>query len=111
MLSLLVDYGLMIIFVEAFAMDYFTACAFSYTSSVFVNYILSMRYVFHGREDLSKTKEATIYFILGLFGLLCNQVFMWIAVDVLGIYYTLGKLLSALLVTGYNFISRKKFLE
>ena len=110
-ISLLVDYGLMIGFVEVFAMDYFAACAFSYTSSVFVNYVLSMRYVFHGREDLSKTKEATIYFVLGLLGLLFNQAIMWFAVDLLGIYYTLAKLLSTLMVTGYNFISRKKFLE
>lgn len=109
--SLLVDYGLMIVLVEIMQMDYFGACAFSYTTSVIVNYMLSMRFVFHGREDLSKTKEATIFFLLSLLGLLLNQMIMWFAVDMLGIYYTLAKLLSTGMVTGYNFISRKKFLE
>ena len=70
-----------------------------------------MRFVFHGREDLSKTKEATIFFLLSLIGLMLNQMIMWVAVDMLGIYYTLAKLLSTGMVTGYNFMSRKKFLE
>ena len=110
-ISLIVDYGFMIALVEGFSLDYFKACAFSYTLSVLVNYILSMRYVFHGREDLSKTKEATIFFLLSFIGLLLNQIIMWIAVDFIGLYYALAKIMSTLMVTGYNFISRKTFLE
>lgn len=110
-ISLLVDYGFMILLVEGAGTDYFKACGFSYTLSVLVNYVLSMRYVFHGREDISKTKEATIFFILSLIGLLLNQSIMWLAVDLIGLYYGLAKLLSTFMVTGYNFISRKKFLE
>lgn len=111
--SLIVDYGVLVYLTEssALGLDYFKASAFSYTLSVFVNYFLSMKYVFHGREDMGKLKEASIFFILSLMGLLLNQVIMWIAVDLLGIYYVAAKLLSSLLVTNYNFISRKKFFE
>lgn len=109
--SLMMDYGTMILLTESTTLGYFKACAFSYTLSVFVNYFLSMRFVFHGREDLSKVKEASIFFILSLIGLFLNQVIMWIAVDAFGIYYTAAKLLSTLIVTNYNFVSRKKCLE
>lgn len=111
--SLMVDYVFMVFLTEntAFGLDYFKASAFSYTLSVFVNYFLSMRYVFTGREDMGKVKEASIFFVLSLIGLLLNQVIMWIAVDLLQIYYVAAKLLSTLLVTNYNFISRKKFFE
>ncbi len=111
--SLMVDYVFMVFLTEntAFGLDYFQACAFSYTLSVFVNYILSMRYVFHGRDDMSKVKEASIFFMLSLVGLFLNQMVMWIAVEFFQIYYILAKLLSTLLVTNYNFISRKKFFE
>lgn len=109
--SLMVDYGTMVFLTENTALGYFKACAFSYTLSVIVNYILSMKYVFHGREDMSKMKEASIFFLLSLIGLFLNQFFMWIAVDTLGIYYAVAKLLSTLLVTNYNFVSRKKFFE
>lgn len=109
--SLMVDYGTMIFLTESTGLSYLKACAFSYTLSVFVNYFLSMKYVFHGREDLSRMKEASIFFVLSLIGLFLNQMLMWIAVDVFGIYYAAAKLLSTLIVTNYNFISRKKCLE
>ena len=112
-ISLMVDYIFMVFLTEntAFGLDYFQACAFSYTLSVFVNYFLSMRFVFHGREDMGKVKEASIFFMLSLVGLFLNQVMMWVAVELFGIFYIAAKLLSTLLVTNYNFISRKKFFE
>lgn len=111
--SLMVDYIFMVFLTEntALGLDYFQACAFSYTLSVFVNYFLSMKYVFHGREDMGKIKEASIFFVLSLIGLFLNQAIMWVAVELLGIYYMAAKLLSTVLVTNYNFISRKKFFE
>ena len=111
--SLLVDYGILVFLTEnsALGLDYFKASAFSYTISIFVNYILSMKYVFRGREDMSRMKEAGIFFVLSLIGLFLTQIVMWFTVECLGIYYTLAKLLSTFLVTNYNYISRKKFLE
>ena len=111
--SLMVDYVFMVFLTEnsAFGLDYFQASAFSYTLSVFVNYILSMKYVFHGRDDMGKVKEASIFFVLSLVGLFLNQMMMWVAVEVFGIFYVAAKLLSTLLVTNYNYISRKKFFE
>lgn len=111
--SFMVDYVFMVFLTEnsAFGLDYFQASAFSYTLSVFVNYILSMKYVFHGRDDMGKVKEASIFFVLSLVGLFLNQMMMWVAVEVFGIFYVAAKLLSTLLVTNYNYISRKKFFE
>lgn len=111
--SLMVDYIFMVFLTEntAFGLDYFQASAFSYTVSVFVNYFLSMKFVFHGRDDMGKVKEASIFFVLSLIGLFLNQMIMWVTVELLGIYYVAAKLLSTLLVTNYNFLSRKKFFE
>ena len=112
-ISVMVDYVFMVFLAEnsAFGLDYFQASAFSYTLSVFVNYILSMKYVFQGRDDMGKVKEASIFFMLSLVGLFLNQMIMWAAVEMIGLYYVAAKLLSTLLVTNYNFISRKKFFE
>lgn len=111
--SLMIDYGVLVFLTEntAFGLDYFQASAFSYTTSIFVNYILSMKYVFHGKEDMGRMKEASIFFVLSLIGLFLNQMVMWFAVECLGIYYAAAKLLSTLMVTNYNYISRKKFFE
>lgn len=109
--SLIVDYGGMVFLTEHTDLGYFKACAFSYTLSIFVNYVLSMKYVFHGREDMSKVKEAGIFFVLSLVGLFMNQAVMWFMVDCIGIFYGMAKLLSTLVVTNYNYISRKKVFE
>ena len=75
-ISVMVDYVFMVFLAEnsAFGLDYFQASAFSYTLSVFVNYILSMKYVFQGRDDMGKVKEASIFFVLSLVGLFLNQM-------------------------------------
>ena len=109
--SLMIDYGTLVFLTETTALGYFKASAFSYTLSVFVNYFLSMRYIFEGKEEMSKMKEASIFFVLSLVGLFLNQIAMWVAVDVFGIYYAAAKLLSTLLVTNYNFVSRKACFE
>ena len=111
--SLMIDYGVLVFLTESkvFGLDYFQASAFSYPISIFVNYILSMKYVFHGKEDMSRMKEAGIFFVLSLIGLFLNQIVMWFAVECLGIYYAAAKLLSTFTVTNYNYLSRKKFLE
>jgi putative flippase GtrA len=70
-----------------------------------------MRFVFEGKEELSKFQELVIFVALSLIGLALNQMIMWIAVEFFGMFYAVAKIFSTLLVTTYNFISRKLFLE
>ena len=106
-----IDYGLMILLTERTGLHYFTSSAISFTVSVVVNYILSMRFVFNGKDDLSKFQEMAIFVALSLVGLALNQMIMWISVELFRIFYAVAKILSTMLVTTYNFISRKLFLE
>ena len=92
-------------------MHYFASSAVSFTVSVIVNYILSMRFVFTGKEDMTKAQEMVIFVALSMIGLVMNQMIMWVAVEHLGMFYAVAKIFSTMLVTTYNFISRKRFLE
>jgi putative flippase GtrA len=106
-----IDYGLMVLLTEFTALGYFWSGAISFVLSVIVNYFLSMRYVFQGREELTPAQEMTIFVALSLIGLALNQMFMWIAVEFFRLFYAIAKIFSTMLVTTYNFISRKLFLE
>ena len=75
-----IDYGLMILLTERTGLHYFTSSAISFTVSVVVNYILSMRFVFNGKDDLSKFQEMAIFVALSLVGLALNQMIMWIEI-------------------------------
>lgn len=110
-LCFFVDYGLMIILTETTALSYFMASGISFTVSVVVNYILSMRFVFQGKEEMSKIEEIVVFVVLSFIGLGLNQMIMWMAVEFFGIFYMLAKIVATMLVTTYNFISRKVFLE
>lgn len=95
-----------------------------FTVSVIFNYILSMRYVFVRREDISRRKEFVIFVILSVIGLLLNEVLLYICVDMIymqvsslqslfnrDIAEIVAKLCATVVVMIYNFVSRKLILE
>lgn len=97
---------------------------FGFTISVIINYILSMKYVFVRNEELDRRKEFIIFVILSLFGLLLNELIIWLCVDVIyeaikaafawltpGLVTAGAKIIATGIVMVYNFITRKIFLE
>lgn len=103
---------------------YVIASAIGFTVSVIVNYILSMKFVFEGKEGMSRKKEFVIFVVLSLIGLALNALIIFICVD--GVYMhwpllqtwftvdfaeSLGKIGATGIVMVYNFITRKMFLE
>lgn len=111
LMSLAVDYALLMFLVEACKADLFFSTTISFIASVIVNYVLSMKYVFDHREGMSRKREFTIFAILSAVGLGLNDLYMFVGVTMLNIGYQAMKLISTFLVTWYNFFSRRKFLS
>lgn len=97
---------------------------FSFIISMVVNYILSFKYVFKRRDDMSKRREFMIFFILSVIGLMINEIVLYIGMDFVyekwtwlhnamgtGLAETLFKCFATGVVMVYNFISRKICLE
>lgn len=106
-----IDFGVMIFLREVAGVYYLVASGISFAISVVVNYLLSMKYVFHGKKNSSKTREFILFVVLSAIGLGLNQVIMWAAVDGLGISYILSKVGATAIVMVYNFVTKKIFLE
>lgn len=102
----------------------------SFSVSVIYNYILSMRFVFKGREDMSRAAEMIIFIILSVIGLGINELVVWALIDKLGIELAVqsmltsvsadtaralagiaAKIVATFIVLIWNFVSRKIFLE
>ncbi len=60
LISFGVDWGMLIALVELFHLDFLMSTTVSFTTSVVVNYWLSMKYVFDHREGMSRKREFTI---------------------------------------------------
>lgn len=110
-LCFLIDYGVMIFLTEVFNINYLISSGISFTVSVIVNYVLSMRFVFETEQDDSAMKKFIIFVVLSIIGLIINQILMWILVDKIGIFYMISKIGATVIVMVYNFITRKLILE
>lgn len=106
-----VDYGLMILLTELGGVDYLLSSAISFSVSVVVNYLLSMRFVFRSKENSNKAKEFIVFVILSVSGLMLTELLMWAGVERLSFHYMFSKIAVTGIVMVYNFVTRKLFLE
>lgn len=104
---------------------YLVSTAISFIVSVTVNYVFSMKFVFSGKEGMSRQKEFTIFVILSVIGMGVNALCMYVGVDLIyGNWRWLQSFMSDSfaknwffkfgatgVVMVYNFITRKKFLD
>ena len=99
LISFGIDWGMLIALVELFHLDFLMSTTVSFTTSVVVNYWLSMKYVFDHREGMSRKREFTIFTILSVIGLGLNDLYMFVGVTFLSIGYQAMKAIATFLVT------------
>ena len=63
----IVDVGLLTLLAEKFGVDVLISAAISFSVSVIVNYICSMKFVFQGKKQ-NKWKEFIIFLVLSMEG-------------------------------------------
>lgn len=110
-IAFVIDYAMMIALTEALNVPYIASTTISFIVSTIFNYIASMRYVFAHRDDISKRREFTMFVVLSVIGLLMNDALMALGTTVIGIDYRITKIGATGIVTIYNFISRRIFID
>lgn len=109
--SFLVDYALLFIFTETVHMHYLLSSMLSFSAATAFNYIYSTKYVFECAGEQKRKGEFSIFLLLSGCGLLMNSLIMKWFVEHLELHYMAAKICAALLVSFWNFSSRKVFLE
>lgn len=120
----LIDFGLTTGLTNIFGVHYSISKFSGFVISAVVNYILSIKYVFTKKKEMDQKKELTVFLILSAFGLIINEIVMFVCIDGIYVHSEMLKSLisdklmvsiAAIIATGvvmvYNFISRKLFLE
>lgn len=106
----LIDYLLMIGLTEVGGLNYLVSSGISFSVSVIVNYILSIKFVFSVGNKRT-ILEFVLFIVFSVIGLLLTEILMWSFVDKIGIHYMISKIVVTLIVMIYNFVTRKLFLE
>lgn len=83
----LIDYDLLYVLTEHAKLPYLWSSALSFTVSVSVNYWLCVVYVFRGAGNQTK-RQKVLFLGASLAGLFLNQIYMYVFVDLCGLYYT-----------------------
>lgn len=111
LISFGIDWGMLIVLVEMFHLDFLLSSTISFLTSVVFNYWMSLKFVFDHREGMGRKREFTIFAILSVIGLGLNDLYMFVGVTILNIGYQVMKAIATFLVTWYNYFTRRRFLE
>ena len=104
-----IDYGIMVILLKVFHVPELYATGISFSIATVINYFLSSRFVYDHKK---KGKlDGLIFFILSCAGLGLNQLLTLYFFGHLGITMYITKIITGILVSFYNFTTRKLFLE
>ena len=109
-IAFLIDYSLLYVLTEFIHIHYLISAIISFSVSVIVNYILSIKWVFEVNHKQTK-KDFVLFIVLSVIGLGINELIMYVMVDKLNIHYMFTKLFATAVVMVYNFITRKIFIE
>ncbi len=106
-LALGVDFGTYSGLIRLAGVNYLVAAPIGFSLGLALIYFLSVRWVFRERRLGDARVEFAVFAAIGLIGLLLNQLIIWLGVEKAGLAYETAKLVSAALVFGFNFGSRK----
>lgn len=108
--SFIVDYGLLYILTDYFHFHYILSATISFVAGLVVNYLLSTHWIFRHSKLKNKTAEFFVFAIIGVVGLLFNNLLLFLFTDGLHLHYMISKLITAAIVMLWNFLGRKLIL-
>lgn len=106
-ISFVVDWGTLMLLTEVAGVHYMVSAALAFVLGLACNYILSTRWVFGESRMSSRLAEFTAFAVIGIIGLLLNELIIYICTDLAGWHYLAGKVVSTILVFFWNFLARR----
>lgn len=106
-LAFAVDFVFLYLLTNQFKLYYLISAAISFILGLVVNYFLSKAWVFNKSVIENRFIEFGIFALIGIIGLLANELFMWLFTERAHIHYLLSKIITAFIVFLWNFLARK----
>jgi putative flippase GtrA len=108
--TFILDYLTMIGLIEIFETDYLISTGIGFILGSVVNYYLSIKYVFVSGKYKKNKSELLIFMVFTSIGLGLNHFIMYSGCDIINWDYRIVKIASLVIVTAFNFITKKIFV-
>ena len=109
-LAFCIDFVLLCFFSGYCSLHYLVSATISFTAGLVVNYLLSVKYVFHNHRLNNRHNEFYVFALIGAIGLLINDAIMYLITDAISMHYVIAKPFSSLVVLVWNFTAKKYIL-
>jgi len=101
------DTATLFVLTEYAGLYYLHSAVLGFLVGMSVSYLVSIKWVFNVRKVKNANIEILIFGIISAVGLGLTCLFMWLFTDVLSLHYLLSKLITTILVFGWNFATKK----
>lgn len=105
--AFIVDFFFLYFFSDICGIYYLISAVFSFIISVLVNYVMSTRWVFNQDNIENKVLEFNLFLLISTIGLVFTEILLYFFTDIVGLYYLISKIISAIIVLFWNFLARR----
>ena len=102
-----VDFFFLYFFSDICGIYYLISAVLSFIISVLVNYIMSTKWVFNQDNIENKVLEFNLFILISTIGLGFTEILLYFFTDIVGLYYLISKVISAIIVLFWNFLARR----
>ena len=105
-----IDLVVLVILTSYLNIHYLLSAACGFITGSTLNYFLSITFVFESGRFNKRSKEIFLFFFFTIFGLVLNHIIMYVGHGLILLDYKIAKFISLVLVTAFNFTSKKYFV-
>lgn len=105
--AFIVDFFFLYFFSDICGIYYLISAVLSFIISVLFNYIMSTKWVFNQDNIENKVLEFNLFIIISTIGLVFTEILLYFFTDIVGFYYLISKVISAIIVLFWNFLARR----
>ena len=109
-LAFVVDIAALFLLTEKVGLHYISSASVAFVLGLATNYILCVAVVFDYRALQNRAHEFVIFSLIGVAGLLLNNLLIFLFTEFLGFYYLVSKAGAAVFILFFNFFLRRLWL-
>lgn len=109
-LAFLVDFSALFVLTDYLGLHYLISASLAFLLGLITNYLLCIALVFDYRALENASHEFYIFALIGIAGLLLNNVLMFLLTELLDLHYLISKAGAAAVILLLNFSLRRSLL-